>query len=144
MHLNKASDFALRILLLLGKREDPVSIDEIATTLNISKSNVMKIVAKLSANKIVKTQRGPRGGVVLHQSPRRVGIGQIVRLIEIDLGVVDCLSAGPCSCVYLPRCALKPVMAEATQAFLSVLDDYTLADLLPRTCAPKPVELRLN
>lgn len=144
MRLNKASDFALRILLFLGKRKKPVSIDEISATLDIAKSNVMKIVAKLSAAKVVETQRGPTGGVALKQQPQKIGIGAIVRLIETDLGVVDCLSAGPCSCVYLPRCALKPVMAEATQAFLACLDDYSLADLLPGTRTPKPVELHAN
>ncbi len=137
MRLNRASDFALRILLLLGKLEDPISVDSIATTLQLSKSNVMKIVAKLSAAGLVTTRRGPNGGVVLGQPTMNIRVGSVVRMIENDLAVVDCLNEGPCSCVYLPRCALRPAMQAATDAFLECLDGYTLATLLEGTRTPR-------
>lgn len=137
MRLNRASDFALRILLLLGKQGDPISVDAIATTLRLSKSNVMKIVAKLSATGVVSTRRGPNGGVILGQPTDSIRIGFIVRTIENDLAVVDCLSDEYCSCIYLPRCALKPAMQAATEAFLDCLDGYTLAALLDGTRTPK-------
>ena len=136
MRLNRASDFALRILLLLGKLDDPISVDGIATTLGLAKSNVMKIVAKLSAAGLVTTQRGPKGGVTLGQSADRIRVGQVVRTIENDLAVVDCLNEGPCSCIYVPRCALKPAILAATEAFFECLDDYTLASLLTGTRTP--------
>lgn len=144
MRLNRASDFALRILLLLGKQKKPMSVDTLANTLQISKSNVMKIVAKLSAAEIVETQRGPNGGVALGQPARKIRIGDIVHLIENDLAVVDCLGGGSCSCVYLPRCALKPVIQEATEAFFACLNDYTLAMLLETTRTPKVREARAH
>ncbi len=137
MRINRASDFALRILLLLGKLKDPISVDQIASTLQLSKSNVMKIVAKLSAAELVTTRRGPNGGVVLGQPTNCIRIGSVVRTIENNLAVVDCLSDEPCSCVYLPRCALKPAMQAATDAFLNCLDGYTLAELLDGTRTPK-------
>lgn len=37
------------------------------------------------------------------------------------------------SCVIDPVCQLKPIVAEATQAFLAVLDRYTLADVICNT-----------
>lgn len=137
MRINRASDFALRILLLLGKQEEPISVDTIATTLQLSKSNVMKIVAKLSAADLVTTRRGPNGGVILGQASETIRVGFVVRMIENDLAVVDCLSDGACSCVYLPRCALKPAMQAATEAFLDCLDEFTLAALLDGTRTPK-------
>jgi len=137
MRINRASDFALRILLLVGKLEDPISVDQITSTLQLSKSNVMKIVAKLSAAGLLTTRRGPNGGVVLGQPIEQIRIGSVVRTIENDLAVVDCLSDGPCNCVYLPRCALKPAMQAATDAFLECLDGYTLAALLDGTRTPK-------
>lgn len=137
MRLNRASDFALRILLLLGKLDDPISVDSIATTLELSKSNVMKIVAKLSGAGLVTTRRGPNGGVVLGQPADQIRVGSVVRMIENDLAVVDCLGDGSCSCIYLPRCALKPAMQAATHAFLDCLDGYTLATLLNGTRTPR-------
>lgn len=137
MRLNRASDFALRILLLLGKLEDPISVDTIASTLKLSKSNVMKIVAKLSGAGLVTTRRGPNGGVLLGQPSDQIFVGSVVRMIENDLAVVDCLGQDTCQCVYLTRCALKPAMQAATDAFLDCLDGYTLAALLDGTRAPR-------
>ena len=137
MRLNRTSDFALRILLLLGKQHRPVSVDTIATSLLLSKSNVMKIVAKLSGAGLVTTRRGPNGGVMLGQPADQIRVGTVVRMIENDLAVVDCLAEGPCSCVYLPRCALRPAMLAATDAFLDCLDEYTLATLLDGTRTPR-------
>jgi len=137
VRLNRASDFALRILLLLGKQDNPISVDSITTTLQLSKSNVMKIVAKLSAAGVVTTRRGPNGGVLLGQPADSIRVGSVVRTIENDLAVVDCLSDQKCSCIYLPRCALKPAMQAATEAFLDCLDGYTLAALLDGTRTPK-------
>ena len=142
MRLNRASDFALRILLLLGKLDEPVSVDSVAKTLGLAKSNVMKIVAKLSSAGWVNTQRGPNGGVSLGQSASKIRIGQVVRQMENDVAVVDCLIEGPCSCVYLPQCALKPAMVAATEAFFKCLDDYTLARLLKKTRVPTFLEAR--
>ncbi len=137
MRLKRASDFALRILLLLGKLDEPVSVDTIAATLDLAKSNVMKIVAQLSRAGVVTARRGPNGGISLGQPAASIRLGQVVRMIENDAAVVDCLADGPCSCVYLPRCALKPIMQEATDAFLDCLDGYTLAALLSGTHTPR-------
>lgn len=140
MRLNRASDFALRILILLAMSDDDISIDAIAERLQLPKSHVMKIVAQLASLGFVATQRGRGGGVKLEAAAEDINVGQVVRQLERDFAVVDCLSeAGP-NCVFEPRCALKPVMIDATEAFLSVLGNYQLSDIVKGTQAPRKVE----
>ena len=139
MRLNRASDFAMRILILLCKKGEVVSVDLIAERLALPKSHVMKIVARLASANFISTQRGPGGGVELHKPATEIRIGDVVRAIEREFAVVDCLgSAGP-RCVFEPRCALMPVMSEATDAFLRVLDGYYLSDVAPATQQPRRV-----
>ncbi|MCH9808155.1 MAG: Rrf2 family transcriptional regulator [Alphaproteobacteria bacterium] len=137
MRLNRASDFALRILILLAKSDEEISIDVISERLSLPKSHVMKIVAQLSGLGFVATQRGRGGGVKLDTPADQINVGQVVRQLERDFAVVDCLAESGPACVFEPRCALKPAMLEATEAFLGVLENYTLGEIVKGTQAPR-------
>jgi Rrf2 family transcriptional regulator, nitric oxide-sensitive transcriptional repressor len=58
-----------------------------------------------------------------------VAVGAVVRDVEEDLAVIGCLGGSNC-CSIERCCVFKGVLHEATQAFLRVLDEYTLADLM--------------
>lgn len=137
MRLSRASDFALRVLMLLARESEPQSVEEISRRLSLAKSHVMKIVARLGASGLVETQRGRGGGVVLGADASTIMIGDVVRLFESDFAVVDCLNPSAEKCAFLPRCALKPAMIEATEAFLQALDRYTLAEIVKGTQRPR-------
>lgn len=139
MRLSQASDFALRILMFLGQTDTPQTVDKLKDTLQLSKSHVMKLVAQLAKLDLIETTRGRGGGIRLKANPKDVRIGDVVRSFENDLGVVACLKSEPVSCVFLPRCALKNAMAGAAEAFLTHLNQQTLADILIGT---QPVRQR--
>jgi Rrf2 family nitric oxide-sensitive transcriptional repressor len=56
-------------------------------------------------------------------------VGQVVRQTEQSFALVACFEAGDGMCPIAPACSLAPALDEALQAFLAVLDKYTLADL---------------
>lgn len=114
-----------------------MSVTDISQRLGLAKSHVMKLVAKLGAEGLVETQRGRGGGVLLGTDPDKVGIGRVVRLFENDFAVVDCLNPEADRCAFLPRCALKPAMKDATEAFLESLDAHTLASIVAKTQRPR-------
>jgi Rrf2 family nitric oxide-sensitive transcriptional repressor len=51
--------------------------------------------------------------------------------METGFELAECFRPGKSACRLMPGCALKTILAEAGHAFLSSLDRYTLADLLP-------------
>jgi Rrf2 family nitric oxide-sensitive transcriptional repressor len=61
--------------------------------------------------------------------PDKINIGILVRETEQDLNVVECFSSKN-RCGITPVCGLRPMFGEALNAFLSVLDKYTLADVI--------------
>lgn len=140
MRLSQASDFALRILMATGQTGEPQTVDKLAAALGLAKSHVMKIVAQLAKANYLDTTRGRGGGIRLARSPEDIRIGDVVRLIEPDLGVVACLKPEATSCAFLPRCALKGAMAQASEAFLDSLNRQTLASILVGTQLAVPVE----
>lgn len=126
MRLNQASDFALRILMLLANQKDPLTVDEISTRLDIAKSHAMKIVAKLVKAEILISLRGRTGGVLIGKPVEDIIIGDVVRIVEADFAIVECMLPDHQTCLFLPSCKLKDLMHQARTAFLKVLDEQNL------------------
>lgn len=129
MQLTRFTDYSVRVLLHVGARDegDLSSIAEIAQTYDISRNHLMKVVQDLGQAGFLDTVRGRNGGLRLGRPANEITVGQIVRHTETSFQLVDCTT-----CIVAPACTLPRVFNEATQAFLAVLDRYTLADALVR------------
>lgn len=130
MQLTRYTDYAVRVLLHVGARDegDLSSIAEIAQTYDISRNHLMKVVQDLGQAGFLETVRGRGGGLRLGRPAEEITIGQIVRRTETSFQLVDCST-----CIVRTACTLPRVFNEATRAFLEVLDRYTLADALIRS-----------
>lgn len=135
MRLTTFTDYCLRVLIHVGAKDGQLStIDEIAEGYGISRNHLMKVVARLAQLGFLSTVRGKKGGMRLATNPATIRIGSVVRATEEDLSLVDCFQAGGGNCRIEPACKLKHALGEALEAFLHVLDGYTLADLVePRS-----------
>jgi Rrf2 family nitric oxide-sensitive transcriptional repressor len=130
MRLTVHTDFSLRMLITLAIIDDRVvTIDELAKRHRVSKNHLMKVAQTLVGLGLVRSVRGRAGGLRLAQDPRNVRIGAVVRSLEDDMRVVECLGEGPTACVLVGACRLTRAMAQAVEAFLAELDKLTLADL---------------
>ncbi|WP_067517516.1 Rrf2 family transcriptional regulator [Endozoicomonas ascidiicola] len=129
MRLTRYTDYALRTLIqaALMPEGQRLSVAEITATYDISRSHVMKIVQRLGQLGYLLNIRGKGGGIELGMAPEKINIGQVVRHMESNLQVIDCSTP---FCRLQPACRLQGVLGEAMNAFLGVLDKYTLADLL--------------
>jgi len=134
MRLTLSTDYALRLLMLVGLEPDRlVTIEEVADRFHISKNHLMKVAYQLGQAEYLETVRGRNGGLRLKKAPDQIAVGDVVRTMEPDFAVVEC--EDPIGfCKITPACALRAAMREAVQAFLTKLDEYTLEDLLrPRS-----------
>ena len=129
MRLTLSTDYALRTLIYLGAKSGSSTIQEIAENFDVSKSHLMKVVNKLGRQGYIHTIRGKGGGIALGHPPDQIRIGTVVRETEEELAVMGCL-AETGFCRIERCCTLRQALQEATRAFLQVMDNYTLADLL--------------
>lgn len=131
MHLTTHTDYALRTLLVLGvSAPEKVRTSEIGEVFDISEHHLVKVIQNLARFGYVETSRGKDGGVRLIRAPEAINVGQVVREMESDLGVVPCLRKDGQECFITPVCGLKGILRDATDAFLSHLDAFTLDQLL--------------
>jgi Rrf2 family nitric oxide-sensitive transcriptional repressor len=130
MRLTVFTDYTLRTLMYLAQNRDRlVTIQDIANLHNISKNHLTKVVHQLGQTDAIETVRGRNGGFRLNKEPEDINIGEVVRISESDFFMAECFDKQNNSCRYTSLCVLKGVVADATKAYLDVLDKVTLKDL---------------
>ena len=131
MHLTRYTDYALRVLIYLGINEGRTcTIPEIAGRYKISKNHLMKIVHQLGKAGLIDTVRGRGGGLRLGRLPTSMTVGEVVRLTEEDLHIVECFDSTRNQCQITSACILSGAVDRALSAFMDVLDEVTLADII--------------
>ena len=139
MRLTTYTDYSLRVLIYLGVQSDKlVTIKQISEHYGISNNHLLKVVHQLGLLGFIETVRGRNGGLRLARPASQIVIGDVVRKMEQDMALVHCFAAegrvdSGSDCRIMNACVLKGVLSKALQAFLDVLDQYTLAELV----APK-------
>jgi Rrf2 family nitric oxide-sensitive transcriptional repressor len=131
MRLTRFSDNALRCLIVLGLEPHAcITVQTIATRMNMSYEHLVKIVQRLAELGYVETVRGRNGGVRLARSADSIRIGPLLRETEESLALVECFSADHNTCPISSVCRLAGMLDEALAAFMTVLDNRTLAEVL--------------
>lgn len=140
MRLTTMTDYALRLLMYLGKQPERLcTIAEVAQAYGISEAHLMKITHQLGTGGWIETLRGKGGGIRLARPATEINLGAVVRGIESDFRLVECFSADS-PCTLTGDCRLAGIVHGALAAFQQHLDRYSLADILspePRTGAAK-------
>jgi Rrf2 family transcriptional regulator, nitric oxide-sensitive transcriptional repressor len=133
VHLTQFSDYSLRLTIYLACHPDQVvSVDEISRAFGISRHHLVKVVQTLSDLGVVEAQRGRGGGMRLAMRPSEINVGWLIRRTEPHFDLVECFDPAANTCPIAPACGLKGLLQRAQQAFLSVLDEYNLEQILTR------------
>jgi len=131
MQLTQYTDYGLRTLIALGLASPRMlTVGQVSRSYGISRNHLVKVAARLSALGYVETTRGKGGGMRLARDPQTICVGEVVRRMEAELGVVECLEKDGGNCVIAPSCRLQGLLRTATGRFLEELDAHTLQDVL--------------
>ena len=130
MKLTSYSNYALRSLQLAALRAPELTrIDEVVRTHGLSRAHITKVVNELAQAGFLQTVRGRGGGFTLAREPDAISVGEVVRLTEGPVDLVECFNPATNTCPLLGICRLSTGLRRATDAFFAVLDDMTIADI---------------
>lgn len=129
MYLTRHADYTMRLLIHLAVQPGGITtIGEIADRFGISRNHLMKVANNATRAGYVEGVRGRAGGLKLARKPSEINIGQVLRTVE-DWNLVECFQGPTNQCRITRGCGLQPILKEAIEAFLSVLDRYSLEDV---------------
>jgi Rrf2 family nitric oxide-sensitive transcriptional repressor len=125
------TDYGLRLLLYAAVHPDRrITIAEVASAYQISRDHLMKVSHRLTQLGLISATRGRGGGVQLAADPASLRLGAVVRALESDMNLVECLNPLTNTCRISPACRLKGALVRARRAFLESLDEQTLAEVV--------------
>ena len=124
--------YAIRVLMDLAEHrgEAFTPMKKVARRQEISLKYLEKIMPLLSKANMVEGQHGKGGGYRLTMEPESYRIGDILRLTEVDLAPVACLSTPTNTCPRAPYCRTLPMWQKYYEMTLSYFDGITIRDLM--------------
>jgi Rrf2 family cysteine metabolism transcriptional repressor len=133
MKLSTRTRYGTRALLELALRrgEGPVFLKDIAKQQQISLSYLEHLIKPLVSGGIIRSIKGPKGGITLVKKPEDIKLVEVARLLEGSLALVECVD-NPDICSRSAKCVTRDVWGEVKAAIIRVLEVTTLQDLVDR------------
>ena len=133
MKLSTRTRYGTRALLELALRrgEEPVVLKHIAGQQQISLQYLEHLIAPLITGGILRTTKGPKGGISLAKEPKDIRLSEITQLLEGSVNPVECVN-NPEVCQRSELCATRDVWGQLKDAMNGVLESTTLQDLVEK------------
>lgn len=127
MKLSSKSRYGLRAMVYIAERGEVVSLASVARDTATSEAYLEQLFSLLKKASLVKSVRGANGGYKLAKAACKITIGEIVRALEDELEIVDCISG---ECESKCNCISHRVWRTLYDAINNALDSITLAGVL--------------
>ena len=109
--------------------ETPQPIKSIAERQNIPEAYLEQLIGQLRRSGLVRSVRGAQGGYLLSRSPSEITVGEVLRTLEGELAVVDCLMEED-ACHKACSCPTRVVWKKLRDGLNEIVDGITLQDML--------------
>ena len=127
MKVSSKAHYGLMACDVLTKnyQKQPVSASELEGYISVSGKYLEKIMRMLSGRGVVTATRGASGGYVLARPPEDITVGEVVRALEDDMELTECVKkAGVCKC-----CPTSAVWKKLYAGINELLDGITLKQM---------------
>jgi Rrf2 family iron-sulfur cluster assembly transcriptional regulator len=131
MKLSTRSRYGTRLMVDLAQhyRLGAVPVSDIARRQGISVKYLEQLIIPLRKAGLITSVRGTKGGHLLSKSPEEITSGQIVRALEKENVLVECIE-DPNTCERVDKCPTRNLWKLAGSALFRELDSVTLAELI--------------
>lgn len=131
MYLSKSTDYSLKTLIYIAKKNDKfVIVEELQRELNIPIYSLKKVVWSLSKNNILKSIKGKNGGVTLQKDPKDINLGEIIKITESNLWLEEYFHRSGGNLYKISNDKIKYIIMDALTKAINIFSKYTLEDIL--------------
>ena len=143
VRVSTKSDYALRALIEITRRDDVVSAEQVGVSQDIPHGFLQAILADLRRAGLVSSQRGQSGGWRMAADPADVSVADVIRAVDGPL--LSVYGVRPESVSYNDSAkVLQTVWVAARHSLRSVFETVTIAHLatgkLPKDVVARTVD----
>ena len=128
MKLSSKTHYGLIACHILGKNypDNAVSASTLEAHISVSGKYIDQIMRMLSKRNIVSANRGASGGYYLSRPPKDITVGEIVRALEDDMEIIECVKDdGKCK-----WCPSSGVWKKLYEGINGILDSMSLEQVI--------------
>ena len=128
MKLSSKTHYGLMACHILGKNypDSTVSASALESKISVSGKYLEQIMRMLAKRNIVSASRGANGGYFLTRAPKDITIGEIVRALEDDMEIIECVRGdAKCKC-----CPSSGVWKKLYEGINNLLDGMSLEQMI--------------
>ena len=128
MKLSSKTKYGLKACHILGLNypNTVVSASSLESMLSVSSKYLEKIMRMMASKDIISASRGASGGYYLARPPKEILIGEIVRALEDNMEIIECVKEkGKCKC-----CPSSGVWKRLHKGINEILDSMTLEQMI--------------
>lgn len=131
MHITYKGDYALKAILYLSVHyvDKPVTINEIASHLDIPLKFLEQILLELKRGNFVESKRGKIGGYILAKAPSQIKLGDVVRFVDGPIEPIACIEKDYAGCSDIYKCVFRKIWNDVNSATSYIIDNITFEDL---------------
>ena len=131
MKISTRGRYGTRMMLDLAAHHDqgPTPLREIAKRQDLSVKYLEQLIIPLKAAGYIRSVRGARGGYTLARKPDKINVGQIIKVLEGGLSLVDCVE-DPKICEREKNCPTRDIWLRMSERLMEDLSSLTLSDVL--------------
>ena len=129
MKMSSKARYGLYVAVELAKNycdDVIVNVTSLSQSTGVTEKYLEQIIALMKKADIVSATRGANGGYKLTDNPDNITVGRILRAVEDNLEIVDCLHSG---CVNHKKCVARSLWGKLYDNINSYLDTISLTQL---------------
>ena len=133
MKLSTKGRYGTRLMLDLALHfgRGPVLLKDVAERQEISEKYLGHLIPSLKVAGLVNSSRGAHGGYLLAKPPEEINLGEVIRAVEGNLVLVECITA-PNVCHRVGFCVTRDIWGLLGERMMEVLESTTLKDMVER------------
>ena len=131
MKLSTRGRYGIQTMYDLAQNVDngPQSIKAIAERGGMPEPYLEQLIAGLKRSELVSSTRGAQGGYMLARPASEITVGDVLRALEGNLSLVECLDGEDC-CDRACACPSRIVWQKLRDGMTAIVDGITLQDMV--------------
>ncbi|MFH1312512.1 MAG: Rrf2 family transcriptional regulator [Candidatus Eisenbacteria bacterium] len=127
MKLSTRGRYGARMMLDLAVHHGSgyLLLKDVAARMDVSEKYLGHLIPALKRVGLIKASRGAHGGYLLAMEPAEISLGEVVRAVEGDISVVECVTS-PDVCHRAAVCVTRAKWVGLRLKLMEFLDAFTL------------------
>lgn len=129
MKMSSKARYGLYVAVELAKNYnngDCLNVATLSQATGVTEKYLEQIISLMKKAEIVSATRGATGGYKLTDSPENITVGRVLRAVEDNLEIVDCLHG---ECAQRGKCVARNLWGKLYNNINSYLDTISLYQL---------------